>query len=848
MSFELGEAFVRVRPNMDRFEGEASTGIGGALSNVFSGSAVMGALDSLGGTINRTIMGAVTAAGAGVAAVLGLSLGGGVTRLLDTEDARKMFGQLGLSVQETDAHLADLDQTFLKGSFAYPDVYDVSSQLFASGTGMDDLNDRTLTAGNMAAFANVELSRVGEILSIITANGKVSAEELNRLGQMGIPIKSILAEALGVTQEELMEMVSSGELTTDMFFDAAEGAAQLDGAMEGMADTTRGAWTNFKTAFAGIGEALLAPWFGENGTMVTWLQSLGDYIYANMDAFSEWGQRIYDVAMNAIQNTILPALRTLGDFIQNTIVPALQTAGEWYRNNEEMIGRIAAAMGPAIGIVAGFASSIHLVRTAFQLLMAATPIGMILALVTALVYAYQNSETFRNIVNNAFTAVRDVVGPIIERVVGWVSGLGQSTSETGTWLAETWAQIQATFQSAIDAITAIVTFFVDFAMDIWDRFGEHILSAAQQIWEHIQQIIGGVLDVIQGIFEVFAGAFTGDWSRVWEGIKQIFSGVWEAIKGVFGSAVTIVKTVLGAFLATVSAMWSAAWNRIRSFFSSIWNRIKSIVTGVLSSIYTTVVSRFIAIRTAITNAINAARARVTAVFNAIRATITTVVNAVRTRVSSAFNTVRTLVTTAVNAVKTRVTAAFNAVRTAVMTRLLAVIKLVRGLPGRALAALGNIKTKLKSAGRKLIQGFVDGILAVARRPVEAVSGIISNVRNLLPFSPAKEGPLSGRGYPLYSGQAIGEDLASGLDRSRSSARHAAEKLMREVSGAMSTSTSRGLAVAGAAAGRGAGGGAGGGDTYNIEKVVIPARDIQEFKDVTDFFKEVRQVARKGGVG
>lgn len=35
------------------------------------------------------------------------------------------------------------------------------------------------------------------------------------------------------------------------------------------------------------------------------------------------------------------------------------------------------------------------------------------------------------------------------------------------------------------------------------------------------------------------------------------------------------------------------------------------------------------------------------------------------------------------------------------------------------------------------------------------------MRNLLPFSPAKEGPFSGKGWSLYSGQSIVEALAEG---------------------------------------------------------------------------------------
>jgi len=48
---------------------------------------------------------------------------------------------------------------------------------------------------------------------------------------------------------------------------------------------------------------------------------------------------------------------------------------------------------------------------------------------------------------------------------------------------------------------------------------------------------------------------------------------------------------------------------------------------------------------------------------------------------------------------------------------------------------------LFEAGKKIIESLWQGIKSAASKPVEAVKDIVSKVRNLLPFSPAKEGPL-----------------------------------------------------------------------------------------------------------
>lgn len=48
---------------------------------------------------------------------------------------------------------------------------------------------------------------------------------------------------------------------------------------------------------------------------------------------------------------------------------------------------------------------------------------------------------------------------------------------------------------------------------------------------------------------------------------------------------------------------------------------------------------------------------------------------------------------------------------------------------------------LAEAGSNIVNTIVEGMKAAAGAPVEAMKGIVQDVRNLLPFSPAKEGPL-----------------------------------------------------------------------------------------------------------
>ncbi|MFI0914232.1 phage tail tape measure protein [Streptomyces abikoensis] len=87
---------------------------------------------------------------------------------------------------------------------------------------------------------------------------------------------------------------------------------------------------------------------------------------------------------------------------------------------------------------------------------------------------------------------------------------------------------------------------------------------------------------------------------------------------------------------------------------------------------------------------------------------------------------------------------------------------ISGLPGQIRSALGNLGSLLYGSGQALLRGLVSGIESMAGQVRGAVSGVLSSARDLLPFSPAKAGPFSGRGWTLYSGQALMQGLAQGI--------------------------------------------------------------------------------------
>lgn len=87
---------------------------------------------------------------------------------------------------------------------------------------------------------------------------------------------------------------------------------------------------------------------------------------------------------------------------------------------------------------------------------------------------------------------------------------------------------------------------------------------------------------------------------------------------------------------------------------------------------------------------------------------------------------------------------------------------LQSLPGRIQSLFSNAGSWLLSSGRSIMDGLAQGIRNGISAAVDAASNAMEAVSRLFPHSPAKEGPFSGHGWTLYSGQSIIDGLAEGM--------------------------------------------------------------------------------------
>lgn len=127
-------------------------------------------------------------------------------------------------------------------------------------------------------------------------------------------------------------------------------------------------------------------------------------------------------------------------------------------------------------------------------------------------------------------------------------------------------------------------------------------------------------------------------------------------------------------------------------------------------------------------------------------------------------------------------AAWQRFRTAAGTRVSSFLGWARGIPGQARSALGNLGSYLYNSGASLIQGFINGIRAKIGQVRNAAASVVSAARDYFPFSPAKKGPFSGRGYTLYSGRALIDAFGKGIADQAPSVQKRMHRLLDGMSG------------------------------------------------------------------
>lgn len=222
---------------------------------------------------------------------------------------------------------------------------------------------------------------------------------------------------------------------------------------------------------------------------------------------------------------------------------------------------VAAYKGIALGIslVSKVTKAWGAIQAAFNAVMAMNPltivIVVIIALGVALVVAYKKSETFRNVVNGAFDAVK----------IGFAATMNF-------------------FKVTVPAVfMGIVNFFKTWGLTILVVLGGPIVWVVALIIKYWDQIKSFTVAVFTAIWSWLVGI----WTSITSSISGFVSGIWNKITGMWNQIKDVTSSIFNGIKTFLSNVWGNIVGNVTTNVTTIWNKIKEIwdkITGFLKGI------------------------------------------------------------------------------------------------------------------------------------------------------------------------------------------------------------------------------------------------------------------------
>ncbi|WP_339283163.1 tape measure protein [Oceanobacillus sp. FSL K6-3682] len=483
------------------------------------------------------------------------------------------------------------------------------------------------------------------------------------------------------------------------------------------------------------------------------------YLYQTNETVRNAMQSVW----SAIQEFIIPIVQAIVDFVMNLWGLFV----EWWEVNNQAIfdtlqniwSTIVEFIQPIIQSVVDFVMTIWGALVEWW-----SEINGVL-LVTII-------EVWEFIYENIITAVSAIVEFVMEiwaQLVAFWNEHGEMILQAAQ---NVWSIVQAIIIGAVTAIWdfiqmafPVIQNIIQVAMDvIWNIMQvlwPIIRALIIDTWNAIKNTIQGAIDVITGIIQFFSALFTGNWSALWDSIKQIVSGAVQAAWGLINlwfvgkilklgtSLFTGLRGIVTNIWNTVKSLFEAGINYARNLVSAGFNLIRSTISNVMMTVRNIISTVWNAITNVITTVVNGVGNTISNVFNSIGSTINLIMSSIRSVISSVWNSIRSTISTVVNGIRSTISSIFSSLSGIVRNAFSSVTSAVTTGIGNAYRAVVGKISDFFNAGRNIVTSIANGIKGAISKVTGAISGVVQKIRDFLPFSPAKEGPLKDIMYPGY---------------------------------------------------------------------------------------------------
>lgn len=518
-------------------------------------------------------------------------VGGGISRALNLEQARFQLQGLLQDEQKVAAVMQNVNDSVTGTAYRLDSAANVASQYAASGIEAGEGMYTALRAvAGVAAQTNSEYEDIGRVFTTVAGNGRLMGDQLRQLSVRGLNAAATLSKyytELGdgaeVTEAQVREMVTKGQVSFEDFADAMDSAFGEHAKKAN--ESFSGSMANIKASLAKIGADFVSPLVAQNGPLVNFFNAIREKVNEAKDNMGPLSDMFVEAATSMAEGAtrVVSGLDLTKPF--EAFYNFLDGTKSIFRGIQSFIKPVTTAFAeifPPITIdrVLQFSERFKEVLSTFKLSEQSS---------TNLKNTFKGLFSIVDILRQAFVALTPVISPILSilstlgRIVLTVTGtIGQFLTRINEFVRSTgvFNNIVSIIVSGLTIASDSIKIFVD---RVKERFSEFPgFELFHNLLERIQERLGSFGELFKGAGSVIGSAFSfmadsisnsnflGGMQALWNGVKTITGGILSAI----GGFVTKVIEMLGSgdfsgvfdLINTISFAGIAAG--ISSFFKS----------------------------------------------------------------------------------------------------------------------------------------------------------------------------------------------------------------------------------------------------------------------------------------
>ena len=313
--------------------------------------------------------------------------------------------------------LSEIRKMAASTPFSLDDLTSGTQTLLQFGIAADD------TTGVLQRLGDISLGNAEKLQTLTRAYGKMSSaqkvtlENVNMMIDAGFNPLNQICDATGESMSDLYKRISDGKVSFSELEAAVEAATSQGGQFyNGMLEASQtfsGRMSTLKDNVSALTGELTSGLFAALGDLVV---KLNEVVVSFLDSDEKMAQlkETIGIATAVVAAAGTAFLTYKGYVAAATAIEVIHTAAT-------------TAMTAAHKAAEAGATGLAVAQAGLNAVLKANPIGLVVAALAALaaglVTAYKTSETFRNAVNSAFSAVKNIAQSAIGTVVDWINDL-----------------------------------------------------------------------------------------------------------------------------------------------------------------------------------------------------------------------------------------------------------------------------------------------------------------------------------------------------------------------------------------------------------------------------------------